>query len=110
MGDLRMATMGTLLSIGDFARTTQLSVKMLRHYHELGLLAPAAVDPDSGYRLYDTAQVPTAQVIRRFRDLGMPLDELRVLVQAPDVRTRNAAIIAHLRRMEHQLANTQAAV
>ncbi len=64
--------MGTLLSIGDFARMTLLSVKMLRHYHELDLLPPAAIDPDSGYRLSDAAQVPTAQVIRRFRDLGMP--------------------------------------
>lgn len=102
--------MGTLLSIGDFARMTMLSVKMLRHYHELGLLPPAAIDPASGYRLYDTAQVPTAQVIRRFRDLGMPLEDLRALVNAPDVQTRNAAIIAHLRRMEQQLASTQAAV
>jgi DNA-binding transcriptional MerR regulator len=105
-----MAAMGTLLSIGDFARMTQLSVKMLRHYHELDLLSPAAVDTASGYRLYDAAQVPTAQVIRRFRNLGMPLEELRVLVKAPDVQTRNAAIIAHLRRMEQQLAGTQAAV
>jgi DNA-binding transcriptional MerR regulator len=105
-----MAAMGTRLSIGDFARMTLLSVKMLRHYHELDLLAPAAIDPASGYRLYDAAQVPTAQVIRRFRDLGMPLDELRILVKAPDVQARNAAIIAHLRRMEQQLASTQAAV
>ena len=105
-----MAAMGTQLSIGDFARMTLLSVKMLRHYHELDLLPPAAIDPATGYRLYDAAQVPTAQVIRRFRELGMPLEELRVLVKAPDVQTRNAAIIAHLRRMEQQLAGTQAAV
>jgi DNA-binding transcriptional MerR regulator len=102
--------MSTQLSIGDFARMTQLSVKMLRHYHELGLLTPAAIDPDSGYRLYELAQVPTAQVIRRFRDLGMPLDELRGLVQAPNISARNAAILAHLRRMEAQLAITQGAV
>jgi DNA-binding transcriptional MerR regulator/effector-binding domain-containing protein len=105
-----MATMGTRLNIGDFARSTQLSVKMLRHYHELGLLTPAAIDPESGYRQYDSAQVPTAQVIRRFRELGMPLDELRALMQARDVPARNAAIITHLRRMERQLADTQAAV
>ena len=49
------------LSIGDFSRMTYLSIKALRHYHELGLLEPADVDPRTGYRLYDTAQVPTAQ-------------------------------------------------
>jgi hypothetical protein len=38
------------LTIGDFSRATHLSVKMLRHYHNIGLLEPAGVDPDTGYR------------------------------------------------------------
>ena len=59
--------MATELTIGAFSRITHLSVKTLRHYHEWGLLEPATVDPDSGYRLYSPAQVPAAQVIRRFR-------------------------------------------
>ncbi len=91
------------LSIGDFSRMTFVSVKALRHYHEIGLLAPAWVDPDSGYRHYTVAQVPVAQVIRRLRDLGMPLDDIGTVVQSPDVGIRNAAIAAHLRRMEGQL-------
>lgn len=61
-----------LLSIGEFATVTHLSVKTLRHYHDEGLLEPERIDPHSGYRYYSTAQVPTAQVIRRFRDLDMP--------------------------------------
>jgi len=40
------------LSIGAFSRLTHLSVKTLRYYHEVGLLEPAVVDPDSGYRYY----------------------------------------------------------
>jgi DNA-binding transcriptional MerR regulator len=100
----------TLLSIGDFSRMTFLSVKTLHHYHEIGLLPPAAIDPASGYRRYRVAQVATAQVIRRLRDLGMPLEELKGVLRAPDVRARNAAILAHLRRMEEQLQQTQAAV
>ncbi len=102
--------MGTLLSIGAFSRMTFLSVKALRHYHDVGLLLPAAIDPESGYRRYEASQVATAQVIRRLRDLGMPLEEVRVVVHAPDVDTRNAAIAAHLRRMEQQLRETQATV
>ena len=102
--------MSTLLSIGDFSRMTFLSVKALRHYHEVGLLPPAEIDPDSGYRRYDLAQVPRAQVIRRLRELGMPLDEVRVVMEAPDVRSRNAAISAHLRRMEGELERTRATV
>jgi DNA-binding transcriptional MerR regulator len=99
-----------LLTIGDFSRMTHLSVKALRHYHEVGLLEPASVDPGSGYRLYQPAQVTTAQVIRRFRDLGMPIDEVKAVLDAPDVSARNKAIVAHLERMEQQLADTQATV
>jgi DNA-binding transcriptional MerR regulator len=102
--------MPTLLSIGDFSRMTFLSVKALRHYHDVGVLLPAEVDPESGYRRYDLAQVPRAQVIRRLRELGMPLEDVRFVMEAPDVRSRNAAISAHLRRMEGELESTRAAV
>ena len=98
------------IAIGDFARMTHLSVKALRHYHDVGLLEPAQVDPWSGYRFYEPGQVPLAQVIRRFRDLGMPLEEVRAVLEAPDVGARNDVIVAHLERMESQLAQTQAVV
>jgi len=98
------------LSIGDFSRMTHLSVKALRHYHDVGLLVPAEIDPASGYRFYEPSQVPVAQVIRRFRDLGMPIDEIREVLQAPDVEARNQVIIAHLQRMESELAATQSVV
>src|SRR5260370_356204 len=58
------------LSIGEFSQITHLSVKTLRRYHEAGLLPPAEVDPDTGYRYYALTQVPTAQLIRRFPELG----------------------------------------
>jgi DNA-binding transcriptional MerR regulator len=95
------------LAIGDFSRMTHLSVVTLRHYHEVGLLIPAEIDPQSGYRFYVPGQVRIAQVIRRFRDLGMPLDQIREVLQAPDPRARNEVIAAHLQRMEAQLALTQ---
>jgi DNA-binding transcriptional MerR regulator/effector-binding domain-containing protein len=98
------------LPIGDFAKMTHLSVKALRHYHDVGVLEPAQVDPWSGYRFYEPDQIPVAQVIRRFRELGMPLEEVRAVLQAPDVGSRNDVIVAHLARMESQLAQTQAVV
>ena len=73
------------LGIGDFSRMTQLSVIALRHYHEVGLLTPAEIDEQSGYRFYEPAQVQIAQAIRRFRDLGMPLDQIAEVLRAPDV-------------------------
>ena len=98
------------LTIGDFSRMTLLSVKALRHYHEIGLLEPAAVDPASGYRIYDADQVPTAQVIRRLKDLGMALDDVKRVLQAPDLAARNRAIVDHLHRMESELEQTKANV
>ena len=98
------------LAIGDFSRMTHLTIKALRHYHELGLLEPAEIDPASGYRFYEPSQVQTAQVIRRFRDLGMPLDEIKEILHAPDVATRSRLILTHMRRMESQLAQTQSVV
>lgn len=102
--------MGTLLTIGDFSRMTHLSIKALRHYHDTGVLIPAAVDPFTGYRSYDVAQVPAAQVIRRLRDLRMPLDSIRAVLGASDVETRNHELAEHLSRMEKQLEQTQASV
>jgi len=102
--------MPLLLSIGEFSKMTHLSVKALRHYHDVGLLEPVEVDPSSGYRYYLPEQVAIAQVIRRFRDLGMPVDEVRAVLQAPDLDTRNEVIMAHLDRMHAQLEQTQATV
>lgn len=101
--------MRSSLPIGDFARATHLSVKTLRHYHHVGLLIPAAVDPDTGHRRYATEQIPIAQVIRRFRSLDMPLDDIGAVLAAPDVKTRNELIAAHLSRLEDSLARTQEA-
>ena len=101
--------MRSSLPIGDFARATHLSVKTLRHYHQVGLLIPAAVDPDTGHRRYATEQIPIAQVIRRFRSLDMPLDDIGAVLTAPDVKTRNELIAAHLSRLEDSLARTQEA-
>jgi DNA-binding transcriptional MerR regulator len=44
------------LTVGDFSRATHLSVKTLRHYHQVGLLQPATVNPGTGYRYYSARQ------------------------------------------------------
>src|ERR1700748_2512592 len=98
------------LAIGDFSRATHLTVKTLRHYHELGLLEPAQVDPRTGYRRYSTEQIQVAQIIRRFRDVDIPLSDIRAVLSAPSVQARNELISSHLRRLEGDLARTQIAV
>ena len=102
--------MTTDVTIGEFSRMTHLTIKTLRYYHRVGLLEPSEIDPRTGYRYYATDQVGAAQVIRRFRDLDMPIDEVRAVLVAPDLTSRNRLIAAHLGRLERQLEHTRSAV
>jgi DNA-binding transcriptional MerR regulator len=98
------------LTVGDFSRMTHLTVKTLRHYHEVGLLEPAAIDPATKYRYYTIDQLGQAQVIRRLRELDMPVADVKAVLAAHDVADRNALIARHLDRLETELARTRAAV
>ena len=73
-----------MLTIGQFSKLTQLPVKTLRFYHEEGLLIPASVDPDTGYRYYDASQVDTARAIVYLRGLEFSLSEIKELLRQPD--------------------------
>jgi PPM family protein phosphatase len=79
-----------LLTIGAFARAARLSPKALRLYDELGLLPPAIVDRDSGYRLYDPGQLHRARFIAWLRRLGMPLARVREVLDLDDAAAADA--------------------
>jgi DNA-binding transcriptional MerR regulator len=96
---LRPMETAQLMSIGRFARLTGLSVKALRHYDELGLLRPAAVDPETGYRSYSSAQLARAEAIRMLRRLELPLDDVATLVATDDPATVRRVLLDHQRRM-----------
>jgi DNA-binding transcriptional MerR regulator len=65
-----------MFSIGDFARHGRVSVRMLRHYDALGLLRPAHVDRQSGYRSYDAAQLSRLNRIVALKELGFTLQQV----------------------------------
>jgi DNA-binding transcriptional MerR regulator len=75
--------MENLVPIGQFAAASQLSLKALRLYDENGLLPPARVDHDSGYRYYRLEQLGQATTIRLLRRAGMPLAEIRAFLADP---------------------------
>jgi DNA-binding transcriptional MerR regulator len=102
--------MTSTVSVGRFATMTNLSVKTLRHYHQVGLLEPAEVDPDTGYRYYMLEQLPTAQLIRRLRDLRMPVADVRAVLVARSPSERDTLIAAHIDHLETELVNTRTAV
>jgi DNA-binding transcriptional MerR regulator len=68
------------MSIGEFSRRSRLSAKALRLYDELGLLPPARVDEDSGYRLYEPGQLKQARLIAALRQLQVPLAEIKEIL------------------------------
>jgi DNA-binding transcriptional MerR regulator len=73
-----------MMTIGAFAGRTRLSPKALRLYDRLGLLSPARVDPDSGYRFYREDQVESARLVGLLRRLDMPLPIIKgILAQPP---------------------------
>lgn len=98
---------GAQVSIGDFSVMTSLSRKALRHYHDIGILEPAHIDPHTGYRFYDTSQVDHAHIIRRFRSLGMSIPDIKALLSTEDAGARTDIITTHLEQMEAQLQQTR---
>jgi DNA-binding transcriptional MerR regulator len=74
------------MSIGEFARRSRLSAKALRLYDGLGLLPPARVDEDSGYRFYEPGQLRQARLIAALRQLQVPLAEIKAILPLEPVR------------------------
>lgn len=72
-----------VLRIGELSRLSGVSVKTLRFYADAGLLPPAEVDAESGYRQYTVAQLATLRTILRLRELGIPLRDIKQVLDAP---------------------------
>src|SRR2546425_8405141 len=91
--------MEELMGIGQFSRQTGLSPRALRLYAQIGLLPPASVDPETGYRSYRKAQVGNAVLIRLLRELGIPLTDIATFLSAPS----HAQLDEHWQRVDRRL-------
>lgn len=69
-----------MFKIGDFSRLARVTVKALRHYDELGLLPPARVDGETGYRYYSAGQMPQLHRILALKDLGFSLQQVSMML------------------------------
>ena len=92
--------MENLVTIGRLAESARVSPKALRLYAANGLLPPARVDPESGYRYYRVEQLHTARLIGLLRNAGMSLREIRRFLADPS----DDALTAHERRLASELA------
>lgn len=86
------------ITIGEFSSRSRLSVRMLRHYHEHGVLVPADVDEFTGYRRYSLDQLEDAAAVRRLRDIGFPVSAIASVLAARGTPAFRQAL--ELRRAE----------
>lgn len=93
-----------MLSIGEFSRACQVTVKTLRHYDKIDLLKPAYIDEHSGYRYYETEQVPQLLLIQRLKRYGFSLAEIQRLLFTKDKCLLAAKLSAQKNILEQQLA------
>ena len=99
-------------NIGEAARLSGVSAKMVRHYESLGLL-PTVHRTESGYRQYGDAEVHTLRFIRRARDLGFSMDEIGQLLKLWQNRRRSSAEVRriasrHIEDLSRKLAEMEA--
>ena len=92
-----------MFRISDFSRFSRVSVKMLRHYDEIGLLRPARIDAENGYRYYSADQLPRLNRIILLKDLGFSLDQIARLLDG-DPSAEEMKGMLRVRQMEIERA------
>jgi len=92
-----------MLSIGEFARLGRVSVRALRHYDEIGLLRPASVDPETGYRCYAPAQLGQLNRIVALKELGLSLAQSRQLVTGITADELRGMLVLRRAQLEQEL-------
>lgn len=105
-----------MFKIGEFSQFTRVSVKMLRHYDEIGLLQPAHVDPWTNYRYYTADQLPRLNRILVLKELGFALDQIADLLTDDlslaqlegMLKLRRAEVQAKVRAEQQRLAQIEA--
>lgn len=100
-------TQKQFLSIGEAARVTEVHAKMIRHYESIGLIQKAK-RTEAGYRIYDSSDIHTLQFIKRARNLGFSVKEIKKLLSLWRNRSRASAevktlAIGHMQRLNEKI-------
>ncbi len=97
-----------MLRIGDFSKLSRISIRMLRHYDEIGILHPKSVDDFTGYRYYSESQLPLAGRIQALKNLGFGLSVIKeILVKYEDVREMERFLLVKRKELEEEALATR---
>lgn len=93
------------LIISRFAALTGLSPKTLRYYDEIDLIRPEHINEPTGYRYYSVSQIHLAVQVRRLRQLGLPVEEIRQMIDRPD--HAKEVLLRHEQRLRTEIESRQ---
>lgn len=96
-----------MIPIGRFSKMTRLSLKALRLYDENGLLPPAHIDSETGYRYYQYSQANRAEAIRILRSVDMPLDEIKLVLESQDSDFISKQLSSHRERLKERISQQE---
>lgn len=90
-----------MLKIGNFSKLSRISIRMLRHYEEIGILRPEFVDEFTGYRYYSESQLPTAGMIQALKNMGFGLSMIKeILSKYEDVSEMERFLLVKRKELE----------
>ena len=97
-----------MLKIGDFSKLSRISIRMLRHYDEIGLLKPDEVDQFTGYRYYNEDKLTVAGRIQMLKNLGFGLPVIREILQKyEDPEEVERFLMVRQKELEEQIQDTK---
>lgn len=91
-----------MFRIGEFSKLTQVTIRMLRYYDEMGLLKPAEIDPWTNYRMYSVEQIPILNKIVYLRDSGFNVAEIAIALDSKN----DDFIIEQLTKKQDEIERT----
>ncbi|MCL1809648.1 MAG: MerR family transcriptional regulator [Clostridiales bacterium] len=102
---------GQMFRIGEFSKMCKTTIKTLRYYDEAGLLKPEETDKFTNYRFYTTNQLVRFHRIQAFRQIGLPISEIRLILSGCDEKTflqkRKSELVSELAENQRQLSRIE---
>jgi DNA-binding transcriptional MerR regulator/effector-binding domain-containing protein len=100
-----------MFRIGEFSKMSKTTIKTLRYYDEIGLLKPEATDKFTSYRFYTTDQLMQLHKIQAFRQVGLSIDEIKLILSGHDeiyiLQKRKAELVSELAEKTDQLSRIE---